>query len=334
MKKASVLMLLFLSLLVGCESPTAHKVPPCPGFPPDPEIILPDIFPTGHIVIAASYDGRYVAYRSLTREEIGIVDVVTYRNFSFDLQPLLPSEYELISEATISWCPYDSERCLIIAIGSKQGEMETFSFLVELSHGKIYRCPADISPYRSQALIRWLANSRPGEDYFWISEEQMYWLQKDTVLKLPERYKDLTAVWSAEGKRVFRIYELPGYQQAYYIDSVELHFDPQPPMIEQASWSPSGERLALGVKIPGNPALHRVWILDSVGTILSNRPAVIKPAYVISFAGKCLFSLDYCPVFISDTTLAISLIPSGTLTSLVYEITLTGEILRQLTFSL
>ncbi len=338
-----VLLLLLSGGWGGCRDvPVQPSPPPCEwGY----NGIRPILTPSGHIVIGASPDGMMVAYTSIRgNSPLRIMNVETYEVYEFDAQLYLPegefftefgSPHRLFAEIeSVLWCPYDHNRLVILA-GSidREGISRGYAFVVSLLHNLKVRVE-NVVPDSSgnRIFLHWIAISRPGEDYFVLSGERMYWLQQDTILPLPEKYRGepQRRVWSPGDQHWFGIVEDENGQRRFLLDGVEIRL---PRGADRASWAPNGRSLmvsrlstARGIEIA---------IIRGINQVLENPSTEVKPDYVIDPSEQwCMYSMDPVPRFTSDTTFAVSLFPPGFFTSYIYEVSVEGRILRQLTFEL
>ncbi len=328
-----MLLLLLSGGWGGCRDvPVQPSPPPCEwGY----NGIRPILTPSGHIVVGASPDGAMVAYTSIRgNSPLRIVNVETYVVYEFDVQLYLP-EGKLFTELhDILWCPYDRNRLVVLA-GSvdQKGMRRGYAFAIALSGGTAVRVEKVIpeSP-EDRIFLHWMAISSPGADYFVLSGERMYWLQQDTILPLPEKYRGepQRRVWSPGDQHWFGIVEDENGQRRFLLDGVEIRL---PRGADRASWAPNGRSLmvsrlstARGIEIA---------IIRGINQVLDNPSTEVKPDYVIDPSEQwCMYSMDPVPRFVSDTTFAVSLFPPGFFTSYIYEVSVEGRILRQLTFEL
>ena len=159
----------------------------------------------------------------------------------------------------------------------------------------------------------------------------MYWLQQDTILPLPEKYRGepQRRVWSPGDQHWFGIVEDENGQRRFLLDGVEIRL---PRGVGRASWAPNGRSLLVWE----GPGLNgKITIIKDVNRVLANPSTEVEPDYVINPAEQwCMVAVDPVPRFVSDTTFAVSLFPPGFFTSYIYEVSVEGRILRQLTFEL
>ena len=86
---------------------------------------------------------------------------------------------------------------------------------------------------------------------------------------------------------------------------------------------------------PGLNRKRKITIIKAVNRVLANPSTEVEPDYVIDPSEQwCMYSMDPVPRFTSDTTFVVSLFPPGFFTSYIYEVSVEGRILRQLTFEL
>ncbi len=328
-----MLLLLLSGGWGGCRDvPVQPSPPPCEWGYDKPRHIVP---PSGHIVRGASLDGMMVAYEDVRDEgPLHIIDVSTYEIYKIELQPYLPEGEIFAGAGRILWCPYDHRRLMVLVKSMDQeGRFRDYAFVIAFSGGMAVQVEKVIpeSP-GDRIFLHWMAISRPGADYFVLSGERMYWLQQDTILPLPEKYRGepQRRVWSPGDQHWFGIVEDENGQRRFLLDGVEIRL---PRGADRASWAPNGRSLmvsrlstARGIEIA---------IIRGINQVLDNPSTEVKPDYVIDPSEQwCMYSMDPVPRFVSDTTFAVSLFPPGFFTSYIYEVSVEGRILRQLTFEL
>ncbi len=335
-----MLLLLLSGGWGGCQDvPVQPSPPPCEwnnGY----RFIVP---PSGHIVRGASPDGMMVAYEDVRDEgPLHIIDVSTYEIYKIELQPYLPEGEISAGAGRILWCPYDHRRLMVLAKSiDQEGRFRDYAFVIALSDGMAVRVEKVIpeSP-GDQVFLHWMATSKPGADYFVLSGERMYWLQQDTILPLPEKYRGepQRRVWSPGDQHWFGIVEDGNGQRRFLLDGVEIQL---PRETGRASWAPNGRSLILSLYYNDEswenkgPGIDRFWVITDVSQVLKNSSPEVEPDYVIDPSEQwCMYSMDPVPRFTGDTTFAVSLFPPGFFTCYIYEVSVEGRILRQLTFEL
>ncbi len=328
-----MLLLLLSGGWGGCQDvPVQPSPPPCEWGYDEIRIIRP---PSGHIVIGASPDGVMVAYWSVREDSpLRIMNVVTYEVSEFGARPYLPQGESSAGIEGVIWCPYDHRRLMVLVKSMDQeGRFRDYAFVIAFSGGMAVRVEKVIpeSP-GDRVFLHWMATSRPGADYFVLSGERMYWLQKDTILPLPEKYrgKPQRRVWSPGDQHWFGVVEDENGQRRFLLDGVEIRL---PRGTGRASWAPNGRSLLMWG--PGLNRERKIIIIKDVNRVLANPSTKVEPDYVIDPAEQwCMYSMDPVPRFTSDTTFAVSLFPPGFFTCYIYEVSVEGRILRQLTFEL
>ncbi|HEY3875617.1 MAG TPA: T9SS type A sorting domain-containing protein, partial [Candidatus Kapabacteria bacterium] len=245
------------------------------------------------------------------------------------------------------WCPYDPD-LLAIAVDLKDifynagiygyGNIYTY----RLSTGECKRItPQLFGPVGDTSEIiqlhSWRANSKSGSDTLEISswhilrDSTLYYIPQtpQAVFRTPWYGRTLTYGQSRSGK-----HSLLGdyYTGSYYLDGSSLAaLDSSIEALEWVSFSPDEKLLALSVDPngqgpPADTIFPQVWVyhVDS----MSAPPIVIN--FQKSFCMYSFWGID--AEFITDSTLAVSMHHDGDLSSPLWEITLGGRIVRQLTF--
>ena len=118
----------------------------------------------------------------------------------------------------------------------------------------------------------------------------------------------------------------------FFLDGKLLHLPRDIQTLYSVSFSPDSKLIALDVSpvdiaMDSNMAFEQLWIFNAD----SASPSFVR---VINFQCLyCKYSYDGADaVFLTDSTLAVSMHKDGSDTSALYEITLNGRLVRQLTF--
>jgi WD40-like Beta Propeller Repeat len=261
------------------------------------------------------------------------------------------------------WCPYDPDlMALMVAynIDTANAGITTVRvqniFTYRISTGQATRITPTIlgkyGPPGMSKFLAWLPSSTPGKDSFMIGYSQVdapdhraffgiYSPQTQALIPEDISYTD-TLAWSRDLKhRVWFIRDtIQGTPNEgvpllpFYLDSIPLNFpkelDTSQSGIHMASFSPDGKHVAFWVSPlgegPPDSIFDQVWVCNVSDSRI--------PECVINF--QCL----YCrysfwgiyPVFLTDSTLAVSMHHDGDSISPLWEITTCGQIVRQLTY--
>jgi hypothetical protein len=144
-----------------------------------------------------------------------------------------------------------------------------------------------------------------------------------------------TILTSPDGKHVISCWRDTNIARdtfIYYLGGKTLPTPRQILTMDAASFSPDSKLLALSVDPIGDSSdgvlvFEQIWIFSADSASPSN-------VQVINF--QCLYCtynlLGAYAVFLTDSTLAVSMYKDGSDTSALYEITLDGRIVRQLTY--
>ena len=308
-----------------------------------------------------SADGKTLAYMRNQSAAAYLLDLSTLKQTKIVVHGDLPGEKD-IGYGDLYWCPHDPD-LLIIGVSSfvdttNSGHSDVSVsnlFTYRVSTGQSVRItPAICGKYgpTSIAFYSWLWGSSEGSDSllvgFHIPQSKAvfygvyipqtkallpHWLNpqvgitESTIIALTkDRTRSITA---------FRDTSWPPVDSAWWnLDTSTISCPRIIQVMDDVSFSPNGRLLALTVEpfgtgpaVGGDTIFPQVWIFSSD----SARPTTVQ---IINF--QCL----YCKynfwgadaIFVTDSTLVVSMHSDGDSTSPLYEITLSGRIVRQLTW--
>lgn len=293
-----------------------------------------------------SPDGKKLACSLDETDSIYIIDLATLGQKTVIVQPLLPKL--VLAYGNFSWCPYDSDLLAISVLLTDSlypglnhyGNIYTY----RVSTGECNRITPNIfgpvgDTVELLSLNSWQYNSHSGNDTLEISSWRLH--SDSTMLYCPQTQSIIPSPWSGdlrtEAYSRSGLYHLLGYYgqyglSPYYMNSVSLPLlDSSIELLQWASFSTNEKLLALSVSPngqgpPADTIFPQVWVyrIDSMAA----SPIIIN--FQKSF---CMYSFwGIYAEFITDSTLAVSMHKDGDESSPLWEITLDGRIVRQLTF--
>jgi hypothetical protein len=262
-----------------------------------------------------------------------------------------------------TWCPYDSD---LIAFDVEMSESDTADGVSSFFTGQIFKeristgesqliTPQAGGPLRGASLAHssyfgekqnwdWLPGSKPGMDSFVIKyyypgmtlDSGFYGIYVQQTQKLIQWYRPVDIGGNTVGilryshNKSDSIYQRGGY----YLDTSLIHvpfpLDTSEPPIKCASFSPNDSLFALGV-LP----IGAAFIFPDT----ANQPLVLiykasdpsKPIYTINFQKLFCKYGEGCPEFLTDSTFAVSMYTDGDNYDPLWELTIDGRVVRQLT---
>ena len=304
-----------------------------------------------------SSDGVTLAY--ITNDgssSIHFLDINSLSIRSVNLNSILPdTEYWRESYCTeILWSPYDKNVLILYCIGTFDTVGDAKNF-IPLKNGYIYHTgtgesvritPSIYGQYGSQGGLEeftisdWLLGSLEGLDSL-MTGLGIYVPQEDRFYPIPEGYKEFVSQ-SPLGDILYRTrFTQPWSSWAYYLADQS----PQPGLLWESkyiqhlsnvTWSPTASRFALSVDyemISSDTAKsnREIWVFTTWDVLLgqTRRERFTRLNLRDLFCAYSTYGID--AEFITDTTLAVSMHKDGDDVSHLWEISITGRKIRQLT---
>jgi hypothetical protein len=280
-----------------------------------------------------------------------ILNLATLADTLVQVNGGLPGEQDF-SWTCITWCPYDSDLIALNVVSfvdtSNSGISDVYVnniFTYRISTGKSELITPRSYGYYGDAGIAggeignqscWLSGSMSGNDSLLIYAGTFYGIYvPQTQTLIPLVYKGDTSTISPFGNDTLTSrYIDTNNHPGWFLNSQQIVF---PRAIDtnntnvQWTFSPDAKLFALQITPDlGNPTADsvypQVWVYDVSDPI--------KAIDVIDFQQLyCKYSLDgIWPEFITDSTLAVSMYTDGDNFCPLWEITIDGRIIRQLTF--
>lgn len=323
-----------LLLCIACDNPIeAPVITPC-GCDEFTEIDEGYIPPNRYHDARLSSDGNTLAYLSTSvHESLFLLDLQSGKQQELTFQ--LPKGFRVFSILEFHWCPYDNSLLLINAVtevdfDDEPGVYSQNAYIVNTLGDAIRTVTPSQqwfgAPVNSFQISGWLPGSTPELDSLVVSGYGIYLPQKELYVSQFWKYELLER--SRAGELQIGTYSDP-FQ--IVLDGKELKIASFPESwIGDASFSPDNRYLVLdGEGGYEKPCSRKIWLVDleewsqDVNQII--HPNELKPRELF-----CLNHVDYGTVFLTDSTIAISMFKEGELYSHYYEISIHGEMIRQI----
>jgi len=297
-----------------------------------------------------SHDGKWLLF--VTNEGDGgayVLNLITLERKQIIVSGGgLPHNHDISWDNPI-WCPYDSD---LVALNvttldpqnnGGSGEVQNiFTYRASTGESKLIT-PQIYDPisHGDRIIGSWLLGSKPGMDSIIVQYgggAGIYVPQTQALIYrgpfpgLPGAMD--TFAFSPNNLHSLSFWRDSNISQTtllYFLDGKKL-ITPRAVQTLSASFSPNSNLIALSVQPTGIPSdgsevYQQVWIFSTD----SSSPSSVQ---IINF--QCLFCtynvLGAYAVFLTDSTLAVSMHKDGLDTSALYEITIDGRIVRKLTY--
>jgi hypothetical protein len=292
-----------------------------------------------------SYDSKYLLY-----EPGCVLNLSDLQEIALNVNSTLPGA-QILGYFNLTWSPYSSDLvALMVAMmvdttgGTKPNVYRQHLIKYRISTTETSTITPDaLLPYGAEVIgfqswfheNGWLPGSSPQSDTFRIGMRKeplrfggLYVPQTQQLI--PDTLPKLTIIRNSNnGKHVAWIDRIDAQLTKYYLDSIEIGFPVKPEQVTWGSFSPDGKLFALDVwpeRVDTNKTYRQVWIYRT------EDPST--PLHRLNFQELfCKYSFHgIWPEFITDSTLAVSMHKDGDISSPLWEITIDGRIVRQLTF--
>jgi hypothetical protein len=348
-------------LLSACDNVTDPPVPPEPT--PCIDYSLDSNYQGNGLMQTAltyrngklSSDGKTLAYRRFnptfepgesTDGKVYFCDLAT--GIQSELPPLSWQDsvrYKGIQN--YQWCPYNPDLLLVDVSttvdtgGAVNGSVDTQnSYIINREGNILSKVTPSIFPWygarKRYEIVAWLTSSTPEADSLLVWSpyyETVLYVPQSGIAVTPTYY---TLSMSQDGRRWYGTDDIiPPFRPPAIpiINWLPFKFEEQG-IWQSTSFSPSGKYLAVeGYVTPEYEYNEKtnVWILDIDAWLQNpdeNAPIVSKLSFRRDFCTYTGFNID--PVFITDTTLAVSMYPAFAHISHYYEVGIYGTYIRQL----
>lgn len=313
---------------------------------------VPPLFAHYQKIVTA--DGRSMVYLSTESAHIRVVDLGSLVERRVDLQSLLPDNVALMSVGWVVACPYDPNVVLVRCVTTTDTTGDGRSDGAGVNYYRLTldgRSAERVTPrmygqtgsFIGYHFYVWLNTSKSGPDSLLgafggverlpdIGWERIYIPSRDTMV-LPPTGGIATQTRDGHTRLIFT-WEGAARKMRTHLNDVELHLDGDVSTITHYSFSPDGRKLSFLITPEGPDTVRRygeIWIVD-VEKYLRERPTIAEVQVINTQKRFCTYgNLD--PVFVTNTTLAVSMRRDLEPGEYIWEITLDGRRVRQLTFA-
>ena len=313
-----------------------------------------------------SPNGKYLAFVLNQSDGIFLLNLHTLEQKTIICYGNLPGEIKT-DDATldpVSWCPYDSDLFAVnggseidTGGGNYFGVENIYSY--KISTGECKRITPAIFPYGGSVWLYgdnrssndWSHWSSPGNDTLLIAytipghvynQDSVFigYYVPQTQELIPKRkltssgLVDSIIIWAQSTDYAHMIWSKQDSEgravRPYYLDTTTIEFPHPIDAMGRGSFSPNDKLFAVTIVHNFQSYTDTVW--DQVWVYETKNPK--KPISMINFQHSfCTYSFwGIWPEFITDSTIAVSMHKDGAEYSQLYEITIDGNMVRQLTF--
>ncbi len=343
--KSLIVNLIILILIYGCtETNKPTDKSPCS---------LPEIgwegwanVPVPHREQTVSYDLKKLAFVLGDGARLEVCDLKSGDVQVIDIESKLPSNVLLIGVNNPTWCPYDNNRLLIHASTSTDTNLDGKRYVYGQN---LYILSLDGSEFKKVTpnifgkaggdfgAPIWLVGSNNNLDSLLFWGPRIYIPQKDSFINsVFENF-----IYYSHDQRKIITAEFKSGQGVYFLNGKPLIFNEKYASINKISFSPDGKLIAVSTR-PSQPGVtpleeeyrfHEIWIGDAEKFLNENQDTM-QVSIINLRKNFCMYALHSAldAEFITNKTLAVSMHKDGDDYSFLWEITIDGKIVRQLTF--
>lgn len=354
MKKFVLLILLSILILPSCDNeiPVTDPLTDCPLWYPifGRDTIYIDTIKCQDFILDVSRDGEKIAFSGDKGLEVldlrtGYIQAFLPDYFNNKLPPNV-----IYSGGThLYWCPYDNNRLLLhsVTFTDTDGDGKNYEWgqnlYITSLDGKEFKkvTPTSYGPAGgSFHIISWLEGSSPNGDYILFGGGKgVYNPQKDQWIPQPAPSKEGDYIVSVSPNNQYNLLsvDIGNYKRKYVLNDLDLNFLDTIGYITHESWSPDSKKLALSLFLKETDVTDQkrrfmeIWIID-VEKLMQERPATTPVSIINIRKNFCMYSYDVGVEFITDNTLAVSMWGPNEGCGHIYEISTSGEMIRQLTY--
>ena len=269
--------------------------------------------------------------------DYSLVDLATFKRSSISAHGSLPGESDA-GYGDIAWCPYDPDLVAMTVysnVGQNQYVGNIFTYRIS-THETKRVTPLRAGLYGASliTLYHWEKGSKPGMDSLFIHYSDSI---SFTGIYIPQTQEQINLPIASGSGDTLRLTSPDGKHTIYDIAHSPMRFDttvigyPEPvQQFDDGCFSQNDSLFALEVR-PNCPSADgllfaQLWIYKA------SDPS--RPISRLNFQKLyCKYSFRTVhPVFLTDSTLAISMHNDQSDTAAVYEISINGRLIRQLTF--
>jgi hypothetical protein len=325
--------------IVSCENTPEPQGPSdCPGPISGPYGYIFPEWSRGFGDGVVSIDGKFLA----AMNAYGRIVLIDLHNGNHEELPRinLPANVALMYISGFAWCPYQPDRLVITAgtstdtSGHGNWVLGVNAYIIDIRGKVIERVTPSVYPAwgaESGSGInnpKWLYGSNVSADSLLFYP--MLYVPQERKTVHPVHYK---VTQSRDGRHWFGHENVEG--GARLINGLRFTLDGYPPADGNiaASFSPSGRFLALrGWSNPPTINTPNVWIIDMEMFLEDPSKTIVPVAAINTQRDYCMFfGID--PVFITDSTLLISMHKATGADNGYHEIGIDGRYIRKFTRS-
>ncbi len=323
-----------IAITVGCDNPSQPTVTSCDCID-NPEIDYPYVPSNRYYAVKRSVDGSTLAYlHSQDLAKLYLYSINTGEQTVLEFA--LPRYYSVYRIIDFHWCPYDHNKLLIntvttVDFGDRMPAYTSNAFIVDKTGTTLNTVTPPLYPWfgappNSLHITAWLPGSTPEADSLLVDGAGIYVPQKEQFLPQYWDYSYLDRLGTnnlqlgldTESKRII----LGGF---------EFDFQSFPDQWQgTAAFSPSGSNIVFDGSEPYQQPCARTLYIGDVGGALSNPGAGIPLKELSPRKLFCMNHYDNGSVFITDTTIAVSMYHDGDQYAHYYEVSITGALLRRI----
>jgi len=238
------------------------------------------------------------------------------------------------NSARYSECPYDKNQFVgLLHTILSDGTTNSFFSKFNIQTNSIEEIEINVNGesirnlHQGIQILRWLPQSKPGDDYLFLSNNSIYHVQSGTFSQgvqnviLNSANTNAFSV-SPNSKYIYHKKYVQGNEK-WYINNEEFTYDV--PMIDRINWSNDSRHFVYQANgYNGHMFLEVCEVLPN-GTIQKVNSIDLTKRFC-SF-GPCAFAC-----FLSDKTLGVYFYKNNAMQGNIYEVDFRGKILRQLSY--
>lgn len=305
-----------------------------------------------------SFDSKKLVYQKWDEPIIRILDLSTLSYQEINLRDLMPSNVYLIGFSNIFWSPYDNERILFHAATSTDsiGDGKRYHYgqnlyIVNINTLELTRVtPSEfgLTGNKGFYIVSWIPQSNQDNDMVIISN-RLYNVQEDKFLDI--NYLGHAVIYVNQNSSYdLSIDQLNSNENIYSVNEYDIGaLEPSSKnqfifsekiRLSKACWSPDNKYLVFSLLVEDweekdyeDLRFFEIWIVDFEKYLLE-KPYVLIPDKIINLRHEfCKYAFGgMYTEFITDSTMAVSMYTDGDDFAYIWEVSVTGRIIRQLTF--
>ncbi|MBM2814082.1 MAG: hypothetical protein HW421_844 [Ignavibacteria bacterium] len=296
-----------------------------------------------------SPDGEKIAY-NVSKRYIEILHLKTGKISQYNIISRLPSNVRFLGVGYNEWCPYNPNRLLVHCATSTDlvGDGKKYSYgqnlyLLSIIDSEL-KCITPIKYGKAGAdglpFPIWLSGSNENYDSLHFIA---HYVGKDLGIFIPQTQEWIKSSYNDFYLQSKKSKHILGFKPSqiidsgsYYIDNKKIITTENISILNCASFSPNEKYLALSLQADSatrakpNRKFTEIWIID-VEKYLANYPKPAEVKVINILYEFCMITIAGSVEFITDNTLAVSMRHIGELTENIWEISVDGQLIRNLT---